>query len=121
MTDSKNVLGVTDWTDNTHELEQQIETAREKLYFSRMMAERQQVLELEREILADRERLKQMRLESDRVANRNKPVIAELETRVKALREESWDVFMDAQELERAIQIKNQELYRLRSVIKQTV
>jgi DNA repair exonuclease SbcCD ATPase subunit len=121
MTDSKNILGVIDWTDNTDELEQQLEAVKDKLQFSRTMAEREQVLQLEKELLADRELLKELRSKSDELAVQNKPIVVELESRVKALKEESWDSFMDAQELERAIQIKNQELNRLRSVIKQTV
>jgi hypothetical protein len=42
MTDSKNILGVTDWTDNTQDLEQQLQATREKLHFSRTMPEGQE-------------------------------------------------------------------------------
>jgi hypothetical protein len=109
------------YEEKVKELQAQQADLAEQITFAKTMKEREKVLILEREILADRERLKQMRLESDKVTARTKPVIVELEARVKTLKEESWDSFMDAQELERAIQIKNQELYRLRSVVKQTV
>jgi hypothetical protein len=109
------------YEEKVKELEAQKVGLSEQIAFAKTMKEREQVLILEREIQADRERLKEMRLESDSVAARNKPVIVELEARVKTLKEESWDSFMDAQELERAIQLKNQDLSRLRRLIKETV
>lgn len=109
------------YEEKVKELEAQQAELSEQIAFAKTLKEREQVLTLEREVKSDRERLKQMRLESDKVAARNKPVIAELESKAKTLKEESWDCFMDAQELERAIQMKNQELFRLRRVIKETV
>jgi hypothetical protein len=109
------------YEEKVRELEAQQAELLEQIAFAKTMKEREQVLLLEREIEADRERLKEIRLESDSVVARNKPVIIELEFRIKNLKSESWEVFMDAQELERRIQIKNQDLFRLRRVIKETV
>jgi seryl-tRNA synthetase len=110
-----------DYQNKVAELERQQSELSGQIIFAKTMKERQQVLQLEKELLADRELLKELRSKSDELAAQSKPIIVELEARVKTLREESWDSFMDAQELERAIQTKNQELNRLRSVIKQTV
>jgi predicted nucleic acid-binding Zn-ribbon protein len=117
MTDSKNVLGVTDWTDNTHELEQQLEAVKDKLHFSRTMAERQQVLALENEIGEDRNRVAQLRSLAYDTAVKNKPEIEKLKLETTRLISESISIDNESVMLEQALKAKHQELADLRRQI----
>jgi predicted nucleic acid-binding Zn-ribbon protein len=117
MTDSKNVLGVTDWVDNTSELEQQLEAVKDKLHFSRMMKERQQVLALENEVGEDRKRVAQLRSLAYDTAVKNKPEIEKLKLETARLISESISIDNESVMLEQALKAKHQELADLRQQI----
>lgn len=112
---SVEIKGVTvmKYENQVVELEAQQTEIAKQLTYAKTMRERERVLALRAEIRADHERLKELRSESDRVAAKNKPLIAEKEAEIKKLREESFDVWMNAEELERAIGIKNREIMSL--------
>jgi hypothetical protein len=95
------------------QLEEQQTQIAEQIRFAKTMRERERLLQLRAELKADHERLKELRLKSDEIAAINKPKIAELEEQVKALRLESFDAWMDAEELERANRVKSREIQTL--------
>ncbi len=117
MTDSKNILGVADWSENTDELEKQLESVKDKLHFSRTMVERQQVLELEKEVLADRERVKDLRTLAYSTALKNRPEIERLKLETAQLVNESIEIDNESVMLEQALKAKYQELTGLKRQI----
>jgi hypothetical protein len=117
MVDSKNVLGVTDWTGNTHELEQQLEATREKLHFSRTMVERQQLAELEKQITGDRKRVAELRSLAYETSVKNKPEIERLKLETARLISESISIDNESVMLEQALRAKHLELTDLRRQI----
>ncbi len=116
MTDS-NILGVTDWTGNTHELEQQLEATREKLHFSRTMKERQEVLALEKRITDDRKRVAELRSLAYATSFRNKPEVERLKLETARLISESIEIDNEAVMLEQAVKARYQELTELKRQI----
>ncbi len=102
-------------------LEQEVIVLQEKIRFVKTLSQRERLLVLERELVADHERLKELRLESDRVTTINRPKIKQMEAEVKRLKEESFDVWMSAQELERQMSFKRKEVGQLNEAIKAMV
>jgi hypothetical protein len=117
MTDSENILGVTDWMDNTSELEQQLEAVKGKLHFSRTMKERQEVLALETQIGDDRKRVAELRSLAFDTAIRNKPEIERLKLQTARLITASIELDNESVMLEQALKAKYQELTELRKQI----
>jgi hypothetical protein len=117
MTDSKNVLGVTDWTDNTDELEQQLEDVKDKLHFSRTMKEQQRLLTLQNEVAADFKRVKELQNRAYEVAIFNKGKIKSLNDEAEKLRLESVDITVDAWQLENNLKTKRAEMWQLEKAI----
>jgi hypothetical protein len=117
MIDSKNVLGVTDWTGNTHELEQQLEATKEKLHFSRTMKERQRLLTLQNEVAADFKQVKELRNRAYEVAIANKNEIERFNDEAEKLRLESVDITVDAWQLENNLKTKRAEMWQLEKAI----
>jgi hypothetical protein len=117
MTDSKNVLRVQDWLENTQDLEQQLEATREKLHFSRTMAERQRLLILKNEVAEDFKRVKELQNKAYEVAIANKSKIKRLSDAVEKLRLESVDITVDAWHLENNLKAKRVELLQLEKLI----
>ncbi len=117
MTDSKNVLGVRDWSDNTQALEQQLEDTREKLHFSRTMAERQRLLTLQSEVAEDFKRVNELRNKAYEVAVSNKAEIKRLNDAAEQLRLESLELSMDSWELENKLKGKRAEMWQLEKAI----
>jgi chromosome segregation ATPase len=117
MTDSKNVLGVRDWSDNTQALEQQLEDTREKLHFSRTMAERQRLLTLQNEVAEDFKRVNELRNKAYEVAVSNKAEIKRLNDAAEQLRLESLELSMDSWELENKLKGKRAEMWQLEKAI----
>jgi hypothetical protein len=112
-----NMLGVNSWVDNTQDLEQQQREISEKLHFSRMMAERQQVLALENEITEDRKRVSELRSLAYATAVENKPIIEKLKLETARLISESISIDNESVMLEQALRAKHQELADLRQQI----
>jgi hypothetical protein len=103
------------------DLEKQQTELAEQIAVAKTIKQRQRVAEIEKEILADNERLKQLRVDSAETDARNQPIIADFEAKIKTLKSECWETFMDGFELERAVQAKHREVTELRNVIKQAV
>jgi hypothetical protein len=117
MTDGKNILGVTNWSDNTTALEQQLAATKEKLHFSRTMKERQQLLNLENEVGAARQRVKDLRALAYSTAVRNRPEIERLKLETARLFTESISLDNESVMLEQALKAKYRELTELRQQI----
>jgi hypothetical protein len=115
--DSKNILGVIDWTDNTQELEQQLAATKEKLHFSRTMAERQRLKVLEEEISADFKRVKELKNQSYEVSLSNQKEIKRLNEAAELLRLESIDLSVDSWHLENQLKEKRIEFQKLKKEI----
>ncbi len=117
MLEEENILGVADWSENTDELEKQLESVKGKLHFSRTMVERQQVLELEKEVLAERERVKVLRALAYSTAVKNKPEIERLKLETAQLVNESIEIDNESVMLEQALKAKYQKLNELKRQI----
>jgi hypothetical protein len=117
MTDSKNILGVTDWTDNTQDLEQQLEATKEKLHFSRTMKERQRLLALQNEVAEDFKRVKELRSKAYEVSLFNQKEIKRLKEAAELLRLESVDISVDSWQLENELKAKRVEVFQLEKAI----
>jgi chromosome segregation ATPase len=117
MADSKNVLGVADWSENTDELENQLKNIQDKLHFSRTMVERQEVLALEKQITDDRKRVAELRSLAYETAVRNKPEIERLKLETARLISESISIDNESVMLEQALRARHQELTDLRQQI----
>jgi phage-related minor tail protein len=117
MTDSENILGVTDWADNTSELEQQLEAVKGKLHFSRTMRERQQISELEQQIAADRKRVAELRSLAYETSVKSQPEIERLKLQTARLITASIELDNESVMLEQALKAKYQELTELRKQI----
>jgi hypothetical protein len=113
-----NVLGVTDWIENTQDLEQQLEATKEKLHFSRTMKERQRLKVLEDEISSDFKLVKEMRSKSFEVSLSNQKEIKRLNDEAEKLRLESVDILVDVYQIESNLKEKRIELHQLETAIK---
>ncbi len=117
MMDSKNLLNVADWSENTGELEKQLEATKEKLHFSRIMKERQRLLTLQNEVAADFKQVKELRNKAYEVAIANKTEIERLNDAAEKLRLESVDLTVDAWQLENNLKTKRAEMWQLEKAI----
>jgi predicted nucleic acid-binding Zn-ribbon protein len=117
MTDSKNILGVSDWTDNTDELEQQLEAVKGKLHFSRTMAQRQQLSELEKRIADDRKRVAKLRSLAYETAVSNKGEIERLKLETARLISESVSLDNESVMLELTLRPMQREITELKQQI----
>jgi chromosome segregation ATPase len=117
MTDSKNVLNVENWSGNTDELEKQLEATKEKLHFSRTMAERQRLVALQNEVSSDFKRVKELRSKAYEVAIANQSRIKSLNEEVEKLRLESVDITIESWQLENNLKIKRSEMWQLEKAI----
>jgi Tfp pilus assembly protein FimT len=117
MTDSKNVLGVADWTENTDELENQLKNIQDKLHFSRTMAERQRLADLQNEVSENFRQMNELRNKSYEVAIANKSKIKSLTDEAEKLRLESVDLSVDAWQLENNLKAKRAEMWQLEKTI----
>jgi hypothetical protein len=118
MTDSKNVLGVADWTENTDELENQLKTIQDKLHFSQTMAERQKLDALKNEVNADRVKVKELEARAYEIGISNKAKIKTLKDEAERLRLESFDLSADAWELQTRLRVKQMEMNLLEKIIR---
>jgi hypothetical protein len=117
MTDSKNILGVADWSENTDELENQLKNIRGKLHFSRTMVEREAVLALEKQLADDRKRVAELRSLAFETAIKNKPDIERLKLETARLISESISIDNESVMLEQALKAKYQKLNDLKQQI----
>jgi tRNA U34 5-carboxymethylaminomethyl modifying GTPase MnmE/TrmE len=112
-----NVLGVSSWADNTEDLEQQRREISDKLHFSRTMAERQRLADLENQVAEDYKRVKSLRSLAYETAVRNKPEIEKLKLETARLINESVSIDNESVMLELSLRPKQQQLTELRGEI----
>jgi post-segregation antitoxin (ccd killing protein) len=112
-----NMLGVNSWVDNTQGLEQQQREISEKLHFSRTMAERQRLADLQNEVAEDFRQMNELRNKSYEVAIANKAKIKSLNDEAEKLRLESVDLSVDAWQLENNLKAKRAEMWQLEKAI----
>jgi hypothetical protein len=117
MTDGKNVLGVADWSENTDDLEKQLEAVKGKLHFSKTMVEREEVLALEKQLADDRKRVAELRSLAFETAIKNKPEIERLKLETARLVNESIEIDNESVMLEQALKAKYQKLNELKRQI----
>jgi hypothetical protein len=119
MLDERDIEGVENWTANTQRLEKELEATKEKLYFSRTLAERQRLLTLQNEVAEDFKLMNELRNKSYEVAIANKSEIKRLNDEAEKLRLESLELSMDSWELENNLKTKRAEMWQLEKVIAQ--
>jgi uncharacterized coiled-coil DUF342 family protein len=117
MLEERDILGVENWTLNTKRLEQELEATKEKLHFSRTLAERQRLLTLQNEVAEDFKRVKDLRNKSYEVAIANKAKIKSLNDEAEKLKLESVDLSVDAWQLENNLKAKRAEMWQLEKAI----
>jgi predicted nucleic acid-binding Zn-ribbon protein len=117
MINERDIEGVENWTLNTQRLEQELEATKEKLYFSRTLAERQRLLTLQNEVAEDFRQMNELRNKSYGVAITNKAKIKSLTDEAEKLRLESVDLSVDAWHLENNLRGKRAEMWKLEKVI----
>ncbi len=117
MIDERDILGVENWTANTQRLEKELESTKEKLHFSRTLAERQRLLALQGEVSEDFRQMNELRNKSYEVAIANKSKIKSLTDEAEKLRLESVDLSVDAWQLENNLKTKRAEIWQLEKVI----
>ncbi len=117
MLNERDILGVENWTLNTQRLEQELEATKEKLYFSRTLAERQRLLTLQTQVAEDFRQMNELRNKSFEVAVANKAKIKSLIDEAEKLRLESVDLSVDAWQLENNLKAKRAEMWRLEKTI----
>jgi post-segregation antitoxin (ccd killing protein) len=117
MLNERDILGVENWTLNTQRLEQELEATKEKLYFSRTLAERQRLLVLQKEVAEDFKLVKELRDKAYTVGMSHKAEIKRLNDEAERLRLESLDLSMDSWELENNLKTKRAEMWQLEKAI----
>jgi hypothetical protein len=117
MLDERDIEGVENWTANTQRLEKELEATKEKLYFSRTLAERQRLLTLQNEVAEDFKLMNELRNKSYEVAIANKSQIKRLNDEAEKLRLESLELSMDSWELENKLKGKRAEMWQLEKLI----
>ncbi len=117
MIDERDIEGVENWTANTQRLEKELEATKEKLYFSRTLAERQRLLTLQNEVAEDFKLMNELRNKSYEVAIANKSEIKRLNDEAEKLRLESLELSMDSWELENKLKGKRAEMWQLEKLI----
>jgi phosphatidate phosphatase PAH1 len=117
MLEERDIEGVENWTLNTQKLEKELESTREKLHFSRTLAERQKLLQLEADISRDRKRVAELRSLAYETSCRNKPDIERLKLETARLINQSIEIDNESVILELSLRPKQQELTGLRRQI----
>jgi phosphatidate phosphatase PAH1 len=117
MLEERDIEGVENWTLNTQKLEKELESTREKLHFSRTLAERQKLFQLEAEISRDRKRVAELRSLAYETSCRNKPDIERLKLETARLINQSIEIDNESVILELSLRPKQQELTDLRRQI----
>jgi ABC-type phosphate transport system auxiliary subunit len=117
MLDERDIEGVENWTANTQRLEKELEATKERLRFSRTLAERQRLLALQNEVAEDFKRVKELRDKAYAVGMLNKAEIKRLNDEAERLRLESLDLSMDSWELENRLKTKRVEMWQLEKLI----
>jgi ABC-type phosphate transport system auxiliary subunit len=117
MINERDIEGVENWNANTLRLEKELEATKEKLHFSRTLAERQRLLALQNEVAEDFKRVKELRDKAYAVGMSNKAEIKRLNDEAERLRLESLDLSMDSWELENRLKTKRAEMWQLEKVI----
>ncbi len=117
MLEERDIEGVENWTANTQRLEKELEATKEKLHFSRTLAERQRLLTLQNEVAEDFKRVKELRDKAYAVGMLNKAEIKRLNDEAERLRLESLDLSMDSWGLENTLKNKRGEMWALEKTI----
>jgi Tfp pilus assembly protein FimT len=117
MIDERDIEGVENWTANTQRLEKELESTKEKLHFSRTLAERQRLLALQGEVSEDFRQMNELRNKSYDVAIANKAKIKSLNDEAEKLKLESVDLSVDAWQLENNLKAKRAEIWQLEKTI----
>ncbi len=117
MLEERDILGVENWTANTQRLEKELESTKEKLHFSRTLAERQRLLVLQKEVAEDFKLVKELRDKAYTVGMSHKAEIKRLNDEAERLRLESLDLSMDSWELENNLKTKRAEMWQLEKAI----
>ncbi len=117
MINERDIEGVENWTANTQRLEKELEATKEKLHFSRTLAERQRLLVLQKEVAEDFKLVKELRDKAYTVGMSHKAEIKRLNDEAERLRLESLDLSMDSWELENNLKTKRAEMWQLEKVI----
>ncbi len=117
MINERDIEGVENWNANTQRLEKELEATKEKLHFSRTLAERQRLLALQNEVAEDFKRVKELRDKSYTVGISHKAEIKRLNDEAERLRLESLDLSMDSWELENRLKNKRAEMWQLEKSI----
>ncbi len=120
MLDERDIEGVENWTLNTQRLEKELGATKEKLHFSRTLAERQRLLALQNQVAEDFKRVKELQNRAYEVAVANKAKIKSLTDEAEKLRLESVDLSVDAWQLENNLKVKRAEMWRLEKAIADT-
>jgi chromosome segregation ATPase len=113
----KGVTVMIDWTNELQTLQAEEEVLQEKLHLARTMQPRQQLLELEKEVSADRKQVADLRSLAYNTAVRNKPEIERLKTETAWLINESVSIDNESVMLELSLRLKQQQLTELRREI----
>lgn len=117
MINERDIAGVENWQINTQRLEKELEETKEKLHFSRTLAERQRLLVLQKEVAEDFKLVKELRDKAYTVGMSHKAEIKRLNDEAERLRLESLDLSMDSWELENNLKTKRAEMWQLEKVI----
>jgi chromosome segregation ATPase len=117
MIDERDIEGVENWQANTQRLEKELEATKEKLHFSRTLADRQRLLTLQNEVAEDFKRVKELQNKSYEVAIANKAEIKRLNDEAEKLKLESVDLSVDAWQLESNLKVKRAEMWQLEKTI----
>jgi Tfp pilus assembly protein FimT len=117
MINERDIAGVENWQINTQRLEKELEETKEKLYFSRTLADRQRLLALQKEVAEDFKRVKELQNKSYEVAIANKAEIKRLNDEAEKLKLESVDLSVDAWQLENNLKAKRAEMWQLEKTI----
>jgi predicted nucleic acid-binding Zn-ribbon protein len=105
------------WTDELQTLEAEKTDLDERLHLARTMKPRQELLNLENEVQATREQVKELRASAYSVACKNKGEIDRLKIEAARLSNESISLENEAVMLELTLRPRQQEINELRKQI----
>ncbi len=117
MINERDIEGVENWNANTLRLEKELESTKEKLHFSRTLADRQKLLALQNDVAFDRAKVKELEARAYEVGMKNKILIKNHLDEAERLRLESFDISADAWELQSRLRTKQTEMYQLQKAI----
>jgi hypothetical protein len=117
MINERDIEGVENWNANTLRLERELEATKEKLHFSRTLADRQRLLTLRSDVAFDRAKVKELEAKACEVGIKNKLLIKNHLDEAERLRLESFDISADAWELQSRLRTKQTEMYQLQKAI----